>query len=167
MKLHEEALVSNVFTLSSDHCAISVDLESRLVRTAIRSFKFESAWLLEEGCAKVVDEAWRLSVRLNFQERIAVCGDRLWRWGGEHFQRFGNQIKELRNKLVRLKEDRTSQGIGEFLATESELEALLTQEEIFWKQRSKQLWLKHGDANTKYFHKVATARRRRNFFASY
>ncbi|XP_019199061.1 PREDICTED: uncharacterized protein LOC109192809 [Ipomoea nil] len=57
MELHAEALVSSIYTRSSDHCAISVDLETRPVRAAMRAFKFESAWLLEDGCARVVDEA--------------------------------------------------------------------------------------------------------------
>ncbi|XP_060969989.1 uncharacterized protein LOC115713780 [Cannabis sativa] len=39
---------------------------------------------------------------------------------------------------------------------------VLDQREAFWKQRSKQLWLKEGDQNSSYFHKTATTRKRHN-----
>ena len=39
---------------------------------------------------------------------------------------------------------------------------LLIQNETFWKQRAKEFWLTTGDANTRYFHSMASAKRRRN-----
>ncbi|XP_019179038.1 PREDICTED: uncharacterized protein LOC109174248 [Ipomoea nil] len=162
LELYDHAQVHNIYMRSSDHCAIAVDVETRPVRAALRAFKFESAWLLEEGCAKVVDEAWRMSIGQDFQERLAVCGARIWKWGGEHYRHFGARIRTLRRTLSRLKEDRTSDGVEEFRAAEVELDALSQAEELYWKQRSKQLWLTQGDANTKYFHKAATIRHRRN-----
>ncbi|XP_019186418.1 PREDICTED: uncharacterized protein LOC109181118 [Ipomoea nil] len=48
--IHEEVVVQNLQTLWSDHSAIFVDLEPRPMRTAMRKFRFEAAWLLEEGC---------------------------------------------------------------------------------------------------------------------
>ena len=35
-------------------------------------------------------------------------------------------------------------------------------EEMDWRQRFRQLWLKEGDANTRFFHLVANGRRRMN-----
>ncbi|XP_019163496.1 PREDICTED: uncharacterized protein LOC109159839 [Ipomoea nil] len=162
MDMHEDVVVHNLFARSSDHCAIMVKLDAEPVRAAPRAFKFESAWLLEEGCAKVVGDAWRLSRGMDFQSRITTCGEHLRRWGGDHHRRFGVRIQHLRRILVNLKEDRNPQGIMNFREAEDELEGLLKSEEVFWRQRSKQLWLKHGDANTKYFHKTATARRKQN-----
>ena len=36
-------------------------------------------------------------------------------------------------------------------------------EEIHWRQLSRELWLREGDRNTGYFHRMANAHRRVNF----
>lgn len=38
----------------------------------------------------------------------------------------------------------------------------LKNEEIAWRQRSRALWLKEGDRNTNFFHKVSDAHKKRN-----
>lgn len=37
--------------------------------------------------------------------------------------------------------------------------------EVLWSQKPREVWLKDGDRNTRFFHKMANAHNRRNFLA--
>ena len=43
-----------------------------------------------------------------------------------------------------------------------EINETLQREEVMWNQRSRALWLKCGDRNTKFFHAAASQRRKKN-----
>ena len=46
------------------------------------------------------------------------------------------------------------------------MEEVLLKEEVFWRQKSKINWIKEGDCNSKFFHKVANGRRNRKYIKS-
>ena len=56
--------------------------------------------------------------------------------------------------------------VSERTLKRKELEDLLLKEEVQWRQKSRVKWIKEGDCNSKFFHRVATGRRSRKFIKS-
>ena len=72
-------------------------------------------------------------------------------------------IKEIQKQLDRLNEaELTEEAKAKFLELSKKMDDLLQKQEIFWAQRFRLNWLKHGDRNTKFFHARATQRKGRN-----
>lgn len=73
------------------------------------------------------------------------------------------RIKELREKITSIEAGPISQASKEDLCQlRSELEHLYMDEEIYWRQRCKNLWAKERDRNTRYFHAKSSKRRKNN-----
>nr|KYP35970.1 Transposon TX1 uncharacterized [Cajanus cajan] len=83
-------------------------------------------------------------------------------WGKKLRSRFRAPIEACRCQLLTLRDRQDSQSASRFSEVQTRLYTLLIQEETFWKQRSKIYWLKDGDCNTKFFHAIASSRRKHN-----
>lgn len=70
--LFPNATVTHLLKNKSDHCPIVARLTQhrRPREGGRRSFRFETAWLLEEGCENIVKEAWDGGVGAGVMERI-------------------------------------------------------------------------------------------------
>ncbi|XP_019150960.1 PREDICTED: uncharacterized protein LOC109147758 [Ipomoea nil] len=134
--VNHHADVQNILTRTSDHSALFLSINAPCMQRGRgpRGFKFEMAWLLDEGCREVVETAWqdrRTEGLLNCHQ---YCGHSLMRWGGDHFQKFGDRIKQLRMKQDAIRHRRDPDAITEFRNLKIQLSQLEAQEDIFWRQ---------------------------------
>ncbi|XP_060969488.1 uncharacterized protein LOC133036771 [Cannabis sativa] len=156
------ASLFNLELSSSDHCPLL--LEPVVVHNGVpnRKFKMENAWFKEPVCLEIIRDCWQLAREANFSEKLLLCADKLSVWGKEVTGNFKVKIRRYKSELKNLKSKRDSDSVQRYSEVKKELFKVLDQREAFWKQRSKQLWLKEGDQNSSYFHKMATTRKRQN-----
>ncbi|XP_031131889.1 uncharacterized protein LOC116033276 [Ipomoea triloba] len=159
-----DACVSNMLTRSSDHSALFLGVKGggQAAGGLRRSFRFKMAWVYDESCRKHVEDAWQEGRQARLLGCFQFCGDKLLRWGGDHFHKFGAKIRKLRQDQLLLKGLLDPHSLGEYQRLESELCQLEAQEDAYWRQWAKQHWLRGADANTKFFHRYASARKKKN-----
>lgn len=108
--------------------------------------------------------AWQeQTIGCDFGEKLRRCGEILMAWDTNQFGHVRKKIKDLREKLDHLQKLRQSEAIViEANETEKSLNQRLKLEEAMWHQRSRILWLKDEDKNSKFFHTKASQRKKRN-----
>jgi len=72
------------------------------------------------------------------------------------------EIERLRSVLDQLEGDDALGNRAEILQVKMNLDELLYREEMMWLQRTRINWLKEGDRNTRYFHRKAKWRAKKN-----
>ncbi|KAB1671571.1 hypothetical protein, partial [Gossypium barbadense] len=154
---------------SSNHDAISLDTEVRRPRDGLRdprlSFKYDICWARNEEAKMIIEEAWQRGSQ-DTLEKISIVGKELGRWQYKKLKQMRNQIGSLKAKINRTIDGQGSNHEGNKLkAMRLNLGNLLDIEEKFWAQRSRVMWLKERDRNTRFFHVRATNRMKKNNIA--
>lgn len=110
----------------------------------------------------VVQEAWAKGSFGDVLNKIQACIDDLDQWGRNIKNRFMRDIRRCKQDILLLLFNHDHESEALLKATKAKLGGLLLQEESFWRQRAKTHRLQEGDSNTKFFHAMATNRKRRN-----
>ncbi|KAK9750883.1 hypothetical protein RND81_02G228300 [Saponaria officinalis] len=148
----------------SDHAPLKVLFDSRKVDNELhpRKFRFEHIWVGEDGCEEAIRGVWNLNGG-DLLATINRCGKELLRWKGVSIGKILRELNKKRKRLKILNEGpRDAVLVRERRNLVQDISKLRCQEEKFWRQRSRTLWLKDGDKNTKFFHRKAGQRRQKN-----
>jgi hypothetical protein len=162
--MFEGASVQVLAARSSDHKPLLLNWESngQGIDKGNRGFKFEMSWTLDEEYRKVVEDAWHKIPNDDIRLKLTQCKTNLTNWSRG---KFGNSVAIIKQKTRELEELQRQEGPENSDAikkVQGEIDKLLEQEDLCWKQRAKQNWYKNGDRNTQYFHAWANQRRRTN-----
>ncbi|XP_030479294.1 uncharacterized protein LOC115696538 [Cannabis sativa] len=95
-------------------------------------------------------------------KKISYCGESLQAWGRDYTSNFKQRIGHCKREIQHWKKGCDDISIQKFREAELNFSEVMNQQEVFWRQRSKQLWLQEGDSDSKYFHAKATSRKKHN-----
>ncbi|XP_041025435.1 uncharacterized protein LOC121265832 [Juglans microcarpa x Juglans regia] len=161
--------VSHEIALCSDHRPIVINVAKQMLyeHSSEKPFRYEASWALREDCLHLIKEEWKKPMLAPHKLALVTkglqrCQDKLKIWAKANF---GNTKRSINNKLSqlsKLQESHKGERDDRFKSLSKEVEGLLEEDNLKWKQRAKQRWLQEGDRNTKYFHQCANQGRTTN-----
>ncbi|KAL8474361.1 hypothetical protein ACS0TY_030994 [Phlomoides rotata] len=160
--LYPDAKLFNLVSPISDHSAIVLDWAPVVTRQNYKGFRFENNWLEEKDFPNVVRKCWEGFKDFDVSRRLLATSKTLDLWGKSSFRAFKRGKKELENTIKTLQNRGDSDSVHQFNEAKKKLTDLFIRENIYKKQRAKFFWLRDGDSNTRFFHKMASERSKKN-----
>jgi hypothetical protein len=167
--LFPNASMINSDTTRSDHRPVLVDTEylssSHAITNGLK--RFEAHWLQEDAVEEMVKAAWeRAKARgeePSLMQKVNDVHSEMHTWDKKTLKALARRLKELKRDLEQLRRGPMNDTtLAAQRDIQLQIEITLEKEEIFWVQRARANWLKHGDRNTNFFHNFASKRKKQN-----
>lgn len=157
-------------TSASDHFPITLTLQSQSHLGPL-PFKYSSLWNQIPTARDIVKHAWSQHVEGSpifiWESKLKQTRQALKTWAKTNYKEPEAAKKDIKQNLEKIQrsieaEGLTQQARQKEIRLYAELSQTVRAEEIKWRLKSRQTWLREGDKNTSYFHKQATIRKARN-----
>ncbi|XP_031101919.1 uncharacterized protein LOC116005823 [Ipomoea triloba] len=158
------ANVTNILTRNSDHFALFLGVKESggLSADMRRQFRFEMAWVHDEGCRQQIEIAWQEGRGNGLMDCLQYCARKLQSWGGEHFHKFGKKIRRLKKEQAGLHGRLDTESLTKFQHLEAELYASARKKKntLTRLKNNSGLWIEDDELNIAvldYFREIFTS----------
>ena len=118
-------------------------------------------WTREEERGEIIEAQWKKGE--DAMVNVGRMARKLGEWSKHKFGDFAKEMRTYKDQMGKLMcEYPSRETIAQMWSLDQRMDELELREELYWKQRSRQDWSKHGDKNTKFFHAKAKQRVKRN-----
>ena len=154
--LFPKAGVRHLCNSNSDHNPIMLDtfLDTNILT---RPFRFEAMWTREEEGRSVVEDAWQCRVDgsqgFKLVKKLSVTSQELKRSNKSSFGNSKEKINGLKAKIAEVQQfPPTRENLELEASLNLELDKWQDREDMRLRQLSRELWVKEGVRNSRFFH---------------
>ena len=170
LRLYPNAFVTSGPFTCSDHSYVCLQTSNHIPVTKRPPFRFQPNWNHYEDVQSIVKKQWSLSsngsLMFRFASRLKAIKHDLKRWSTSKFANYRAQIEKNTTKLQYV-ENQLLESPNNYRLNHWHFRLLKQREKLmlfhqrYWGQFARKQWLINGDRNSKFFHKLAIARKRR------
>lgn len=164
LDMYPNAHVKLLPWIGSDHRPLLICTEG-IKRHRKGMFRYDNRWRLEPQVKRIIQEVWRSECQFippqNFSKVLEKCRGALSKWKRKSQSNTEKKINQLKEQIQCAYQAINTDHV--YLNTlKAELMLMYRLEEEYWRTKSRVLWLRAGNRNTKFFHSKTKQRRSHN-----